>query len=152
MESLFLLVADALIEERIYFLVDKALAHDEGCRLADVAGNPATTQLFSNRCCGTAATEEITDKVAFVGRCLDNTLEESFVFLGGVVKFFLGHCIYSCYIPSIRRKNFIIRNFRSITFCRNHCSFIIQSIFRTFCHQIMIIQNIFIIKCPLVTF
>ena len=89
MESLFLIVADALIEERIYFLVDETLAHDEGCRLADVAGNPATTQLFSNRCCGTAATEEITDKVAFVGRCLDDTFEEGFGFLGGVANTFI---------------------------------------------------------------
>ena len=84
MESLFLIVADALIEERIYFLVDETLAHDERCRLANVAGNPATAQLFGNRCRGAAATEEIADDVAFVGRCLDDTFEEGFGFLGGV--------------------------------------------------------------------
>ena len=63
MESLFLIVADALIEERIYFLVDETLAHDEGCRLADVAGNPATAKSFGYSCCGAAATEEITNEV-----------------------------------------------------------------------------------------
>ena len=88
MESLFLIVADALIEERIYFLVDETLAHDEGCRLADVAGNPATAKLFGNRCCGAAATEEITNEVAFVGRCLDNTFEEFFRFLSCITHIF----------------------------------------------------------------
>ena len=88
MESLFLIVADALIEERIYFLVDETLAHDEGCRLADVTGNPATAQLFGNRCCGAAATEEITNEVAFVGRCLDNTFEEFFRFLSCITHIF----------------------------------------------------------------
>ena len=88
MESLFLIVADALIEERIYFLVDETLAHDEGCRLADVTGNPATAQLFSNSCCGAAATEEIADKVAFVGRCLDDAFEEGFGLLGCVANRF----------------------------------------------------------------
>ena len=89
MESLFLIVADALIEERIYFLVDETLAHDEGCRLADVTGNPATAQLFGNRCCGAAATKEITDEVAFVGRCLDDTFEEGFGLLGVITNSFL---------------------------------------------------------------
>ena len=88
MESLFLIVADALIEERIYFLIDKALAHDEGCRLADVAGNPATAKSFGYSCCGAAATEEIADEVAFVGRCLDDTFEEGFGLLSGVAYIF----------------------------------------------------------------
>ena len=89
MESLFLIVADALIEERIYFLVDETLAHDEGCRLADVAGNPATAKLLGYSRCSTAATEEITDEVAFVGRSLDDTFEEGFGFLGGVTDTFI---------------------------------------------------------------
>ena len=89
MESLFLIVADALIEERIYFLVDETLAHDEGCRLADVTGNPATAQLFGNRSCGAAATEEIADEVAFVGRCLDDAFEEGCWLLSRITCFFI---------------------------------------------------------------
>jgi hypothetical protein len=103
MESFFLIVADALIEERIYFLVDETLAHDEGCRLADVAGNPATTQLFGYRCRGAAAAKEIADKVAFVGRGLDDTFEEGFGFLGGVIQALFRHSIDCCNIPYIRR-------------------------------------------------
>lgn len=101
MESLFLIVADALIEERIYFLVDEALAHDERCRLADITGNPATAQLFGNRCCGAAATEEITDEVAFVGRGLDDTFEEGFGFLGGVINSFFCLGINKWNLPPI---------------------------------------------------
>lgn len=93
MESLFLIVADALIEERIYLLVDETLAHDEGCRLSDVAGNPATAKFLGNRCCGSAATEEITDEVAFVGRSLDDTFEEGFGLLGGVADIFFSRII-----------------------------------------------------------
>ena len=42
MESLLLIVADALIKERLYLLVDESLAHHQRSWLADAAGNPSS--------------------------------------------------------------------------------------------------------------
>ena len=66
-EGFLLIVADALIEERLNLLVDKAFAHHQRSRFSDVAGNPSPAQTLRHCSRRAAASEEVANEVAFIG-------------------------------------------------------------------------------------
>ena len=70
--------------------------------LAQVGGDPFAAQLFGHGGGSTGAAEEVGDQVAFVGRSSDDAFKESFRFLSGIARPFVGNLIDALYvIPNV---------------------------------------------------
>ena len=85
-------VALAFIFERS-LNANHALAGGVDSKLAQVADDPLATELLGYGGHGARTAEEISNKIAFVGRSFDNTFKERFGLLGGIVNSLTCHGI-----------------------------------------------------------